>query len=191
MKSAALTLVVFLSVACFSSCARLSKDTVQKEPTPQPQAILQASPQATSRFPVPTGFVNDYANVLDTDSRMRLEALLTKLKTKSNIEFAVVTVETTKGEPIFDYSLALAKEWGIGPKDASGGGMLLLMAIKDRQWRLQVSRSLEKDLPDDVCKKLGDQSVPLFKKGDFAGGIEKYVIALIQRLEQTRDKSLI
>src|SRR5688572_12014690 len=169
MRSKLFIAIFVLSVACISSCARFSKESVKKEISAQPQA----APQVTSRFPVPTGLVNDYANVLDAESKTSLDALLNKLKTKSNIEFAVVTIETTKGEPIFDYSLALAKEWGMGPKDASGGGMLFLMAIKDRQWRLQVSRSLEKDLPDDVCKKLGDQSMPLYKKGDFAGGIEK------------------
>lgn len=156
----------------------------------QPSPSQAPQPQATSRFPTPAGLVNDFANVLDAESKTRLDALLTELKAKSNIEFAIVTIETTKGEPIFDYSLALAKEWGLGPKDASGGGIVFLMAIKDRQWRLQVSRSLEKDLPDDVCKKLGDQSVPLYKKGDFAGGIEKYVIALIERLEKQRNFSL-
>jgi uncharacterized protein len=176
-------LLLVLSLAFFTSCRRFSKETVRSEPTP--------TPRASSRFPAPNGLVNDYANVIDGESRMRLETLLTKLKTKSNIEFAIVTIETTNGEPIFDYSLALAKEWGMGPKDASGGGILFLMAIKDRQWRLQVTRSLEKELPDDVCKKLGDESVPLYKKGDVAGGIEKYVIALIERLKQTRGNSLI
>lgn len=121
---------------------------------------------------------------------MRLNALLASLKTKANIEFAIVTIETTKSEPISDYSLALAKEWGIGSKDESGGGMLFLMAIKDRQWRLQVSRTLEKDLPDEVCKELGTQSAPLYKKGDYAGGIEKYTMALIKRLGQRRGFTL-
>jgi uncharacterized protein len=188
MRSKLLILIFVLSVSSFSSCARFSKESVKKETSPQPQATAQA----TSRFPTPAGLVNDYANVLDANSKTRLDTLLANLKTKANIEFAIVTVETTKGEPIFDYSLALAREWGVGAKDtAEGGGVLLLLAIKDRQWRLQVSKSLEQDLPDDVCKKLGDESLPFYKKGDYAGGIEKYVTALIKRLEQTRGKSLI
>ena len=116
---------------------------------------------------------------------------MTRLKAKSNIEFAVATVDTTNGEPISDYSLAVAKEWGIGPKDhAEGGGLLLVVAVKDRQWRLQVTRSLEKDLPDEVCRQLGDQSQPLYKKGDYAGGIEKYANALIARLQKLRKFSM-
>jgi uncharacterized protein len=126
--------------------------------------------------------------VIDADSRSRLDALVQKLKEKSKIEFAVVTVDSTNGESIDDYSLALAKEWGIGPKNLDeGGGLLLLVAVKDRRWRLQVSRSLEKDLPNEVCKQLGDQSVPLYKKGDYTGGIEKYADLLIKRLEKQRN----
>jgi uncharacterized protein len=112
---------------------------------------------------------------------------LTELKDKSDVEFVVMTVETTGGQPIFDYSLAVAKEWGVGPKDTSkGGGLLLMLAVKDRQWRLQVSRNLEKDLPDEVSKKLGDQSRELYKRGNYAEGITNYVRAIIQRLEKTR-----
>ena len=165
----------------FASC-RLTRRTEVKNATPAASPVL-----VTPRLPSPKGFVNDYANVFDKDAKARLEALLTKLKEKSNIEFAVATVDTTKGESIFDYSLNVAKEWGIGPKDTSqGGGLLLLLAIKDRRWHLQVSRSLEKDLPNEVCKELGDQSEELYKNGDYAGGVEKYVAALIARLEEQR-----
>lgn len=129
--------------------------------------------------------------MIDSDSRSRLEALVQNLKEKSKIEFAVVTVNSTNGESIDDYSLALGKEWGIGPKNLDeGGGLLLVVAVKDCRWRLQVSRSLEKDLPDEVCKQLGDQSLPLYKKGDYAGGIEKYAAALIKRLEKQRNFSM-
>jgi uncharacterized membrane protein YgcG len=61
-----------------------------------------------------------------------------------------------------------------------------MLAIKDRQWRIQVSRSLEKDLPDEVCKELGDQSLDLYRRGNYAEGITKYVKAIIARLEKIR-----
>lgn len=163
-----------------SSCAARSITSPQSQ-----------NPQTKAEFPRPTGFVNDYANVFDSNSKQRLESLLVKLREKANIEFAVVTVDTTNGQPIFDYSLALAREWGVGPKDSSkGGGLLLLLAIKDRQWRLQVSRSLEKDLPDDVCKELGDKSLEMYQQGRYVEGIEKYVNALINRLENVKGFSL-
>jgi len=178
--------VVLAALLCVSySCGSRSISS------PQSQSSLTKA-ETKNRFPAPSGFVNDFANIFDAESKQRLESVLAELKEKAKIEFAVVTVETTNGEPIFDYSLALAREWGVGPKDSSqGGGLLLLMAIKDRQWRLQVSRSLEKDLPDDVCKELGDQSKDLYQQGRYVEGVEKYVKALINRLEGVRGSNTI
>ena len=178
-----LIVLLIVLMAFATSCQLARRAAVSTaSPTPTPSPIL-----VTPRLPFPKGFVSDYANVFDAKTKARLEALLTKLKEKSNIEFAVATVDTTKGESIFNYSLAVAREWGIGPKDTSqGGGMLLMLAIKDHKWHLQVSRTLEKDLPNEVCKELGDQSEELYKKGDYSGGVEKYVAALIKRLEEQR-----
>jgi uncharacterized protein len=148
-------------------------------------------PEVSSPFPTPTGLVNDYANLFDPESKKRLETLLAELKQKADIEFAVVTIDTTGGQPIFDYSLALARTWKIGRKDSSrGGGLLLMLALKERQWRLQVSQGLESDLPDDVCKEMGDQSTDLYKQGQYAAGLEKYVNAIIQRLQKLKGFAL-
>ncbi len=169
---------VLAALCCVSySCGSRSTPTAQSQ-APQAKAEINAL------LPRPTGFVNDYANVFDSNSKERLESMLVKLRENANVEFAVVTVDTTNGEPIFDYSLALAKQWGVGPKDTShGGGLLLVLAIKDREWRLQVSRSLEKTLPDEVCKELGDRSKEMYQQGRYIEGIEKYVNAIINRLE--------
>lgn len=144
-------------------------------------------PKSESPLPPPTGFVNDYANVFDAEAKVRLESALKELRDRSGVEFAVVTVETTGDQPIFDYSLAVARGWGIGPLDNSnGGGLLLMLATKDRKWRIQVSRSLEKDLPGSETKRLGDESLQLYREGKYAEGITKYVGALVARLEEKR-----
>jgi uncharacterized protein len=179
--------ITLLVLALTLLSCKVTRRSEVNNATPSPSPT--ASPTlVTTRLPTPKGFVNDDANVFDEQAKARLETLLTKLKEKSKIEFAVATVDTTKGESIFDYSIGVAREWGIGPKDTSqGGGMLLMLAIKDRKWHLQVSRSLEKDLPNEVCKKLGTQSEPLYAKGNYAEGAEKYVSALIERLEKVRN----
>lgn len=188
MKSILLSLV---AVTFLSSCARFSRQTIKSEPAAIPTQS-QPTPQATSRYPAPQGFINDFANVIDAEAEGRLDALVKNLKAKANIEFAIVTLDTTNKEPIFDYSLGMAREWGVGSKESSqGGGMLLLVAVKDRQWRLQVSRALEKELPDEVLKKLGEESVPLYRKSDFAGGIEKYVTLVIKELEKRRNRRIL
>ncbi len=74
----------------------------------------ETRPEVSSPFPTQAGLVNDYANLFDPESKKRLESLLAELKQKSDIEFAVVTIDRTGGQPIFDYSLALARTWKVG-----------------------------------------------------------------------------
>src|SRR5262245_25713154 len=66
----------------------------------------------------PTGFVNDYAGVIDQATKDRLEKQLKDLRDQTNpsVEIAVAVVRTTGDRPIFDYSLAVARGWGIGSK---------------------------------------------------------------------------
>ncbi|HYJ84934.1 MAG TPA: TPM domain-containing protein [Pyrinomonadaceae bacterium] len=178
-----LLVLLFLSACASSPTAKLTTTVHPEAPSPN----QNRSERAKSPLPPPVGLVNDYGNVFDPQFKQKLESVLMELKNKSDIEFAVVTIETTGGEPIFDYSLTVAKAWALGPKDTSkGGGLLLMLAVKDRQWRIQVSRSLEKDLPDEVCKELGDQSLDLYRRGEYAEGITKFVKAIIARLEKIR-----
>jgi uncharacterized protein len=184
-------IIIFASLLLVSlgySCSFNAVSRVSNSSSPSPEVTpLSKQSETKSPLPPPTGLVNDYASVLDSESTARLESALTELRDKSDIEFAVVTIETTGGQPIFDYSLAVAKGWGVGPKDSSkGGGLLLMLAIQDREWRIQVSRSLERDLPDEICKKLGDQSKDLYRQRKYGEGVIKLVRAIIERLERLR-----
>jgi uncharacterized membrane protein YgcG len=74
-----------------------------------------------SPLPKPTGYVSDNANVIDAATKSQMEAMLDSLAHQSDpIEFAVVTVPTTGDTDIFDYSLAVARGWGIGSSRRTG-----------------------------------------------------------------------
>src|SRR5882762_1340047 len=127
---------------------------------------------AQSPLPKPTGYVNDYAGVVDSSTKDRLETTLGNLDRQQQIQFSVVTVDTTGGQEIFDYSLAVARGWGIGSKDAQKPSLLLLVAIKDRKYFTQVSRHLEGDLPDGLVGQIQrEQLVPAFRAGQYGQGI--------------------
>jgi uncharacterized protein len=120
----------------------------------------------------PTGYVNDYAKVINAGTKQQLETTLAKLDQQQQIQFAVVTVDSTNGQDIFDYSLAVARGWGLGAKDAQKPSLLLLVAIKDRKYFTQVSRHLEGDLPDGLVGQIQrERLVPAFRAGDFGRGI--------------------
>src|SRR5947207_15840482 len=109
-----------------------------------------------------------------------MEISLGNLDREQQIQFAVVTVNTTGGQDIFDYSLAVARGWGIGSKDTSKPSLLLLVAIKDRKYFTQVSRHLEGDLPDGPVAQIPrEQLVPAFRAGEYGRGLEATVDSYI------------
>src|SRR5437764_7677011 len=136
-------------------------------------AVVPAAAQSDqSPLPAPTGYVNEYAKVIDNATKSRMEATLTNLDRQHQIQFAVVTVDTVNGRDIFDYSLAVARGWGIGSKDVQKSSLLLLVAIKDRKYYTQVSRHLEGDLPDGLVGQIQrERLVPAFRAGDYARGL--------------------
>ena len=138
-------------------------------------------------IPKRNGSVNDYANVFDDAATKRLETLAAELLRDEAVEVAFLTVESTGKETIADYSLAIARDWNLGASNERG--MLLMLAIKDRQWRLQISNALLTELPDKVTKELGDQSVEFYKRGDYAGGVDRYMRALAAKLKKTSKTS--
>lgn len=153
-------------------------------PTPSPAWSQNVSP-----LPSPTGFVNDYAGVIDAGVKSQLESRLKAFKETSvpSTELAVAVVRTTGDRDIFDYSLAVARGWGIGSKEDDNPGALLLVAIDDRKYFTQISRDLEDELPDGIAGSLQRQYlVPEFRKGNYGKGIADTIDAYIRTIEARR-----
>jgi len=147
----------------------------------------------TSPLPAPTGFVNDYAGVIDAATKQQLEQRIQEFKTKYNppIELAVAIVKTTGERPIFDYSLAVARGWGIGAKADDNPSALLFVAIDDRKYFTQVSKDLEDELPDGLVGQLQRQNlVPAFKQGNYSKGVADTIEAYIRTIEARQSGEL-
>jgi uncharacterized protein len=139
-----------------------------------------------SPLPEPTSPVMDYAGVLDAATQKRLEEKVINFKKETNppVELAVAIVKTTGDRPIFDYSLAVYRGWGIGTSEGDNPGALLLVAIDDRKYFTQTGRDLEDELPDGLVGSLQRQYlVPEFKKGNYGKGIEDTIDAYIRTIK--------
>ena len=151
-----------------------------------------AMAQSVSPLPPPNPFsyVNDYAGVMDSATKARMETIMRALKEKADIEFAVVTIKTTGGQPIFDYSFKVARGWGIGSKFGEQNGLLLLVAVDDRKYYLQVSRHLEGDVPDGLAGETGRRMQAPFRRGDYSAGLMDAVQTIVATLQQSRGFSI-
>lgn len=142
--------------------------------------------QNTSPLPPPTGFVNDYAGVIDAATKQQLENKLKNLKDTTNpsVEIAVAVVKTTGDRAISDYSLAVARGWKIGSKLDDNPSALLFIAVDDRKYFTQVSKDLEGELPDGVVGSLQRQFlVPEFRKANYGKGISDTIDAYIATIQ--------
>ena len=155
--------------------------------------LLAASPvltqtewdQNVSPLPSPTGPVNDFAGVIDQATKDRLDKRLIEYQRSTGVELAVAVVKTTGDRPIFDYSLAVARGWGIGSKADDNPSALLFIAVDDRKYFTQVSRNLEDELPDGLAGSLQRQYlVPEFRNQNYAKGIEDTLEAYIRTYDQ-------
>ena len=167
--------ILILFALCFPSCFRRSNPQAPPTSTPSPTPVQKT-------HPAKTGSVTDYANVFQAEEKRRLEALIAELEQDVDAEIAVLTVDSTGEQSLFDFSLAVAREWKLG---RNGRGLLLTLAIKDRQWRLQITTALESELPNDLLESLAKPSVELFKQGQFAKGVDQYLTSIGEKL---RDK---
>ena len=155
------------------------------------QAHAETTPSSPVPLPVPFTPIVDNAHVIDSATRQRLEQIYRDLKERGNIEYAVLTVDTTGDRDIFDYSLAVARGWGIGATDAEKAGFLLVVAIQDRKYFTQVSRHLEGDLPDGVVGQIQRQRlVPQFRQQNYSRGIRDTIEAYVATLGAKRGFSV-
>ncbi|HUR98016.1 MAG TPA: TPM domain-containing protein [Pyrinomonadaceae bacterium] len=138
-----------------------------------------------SPLAAPTAPVNDYANVIDDATEAALNQKLIEFQRSSGVELAVAVVNTTGERPIFDYSLAVARGWGVGAKEDDNPSALLLVAVDDRKYFTQVSKDLEDELPDALAGSLQRQFlVPEFKQGNYGKGISDTVDAYIRTYQE-------
>lgn len=145
--------------------------------------LLLAAPLAALDVPFLSGRVNDLANLLPADARQRIEQKLAGFEQQTGAQVAVLTIPSLEGEPIEDFSLRVVEAWKLGKK-GKDNGVLFLIAQQDRRMRIEVGYGLEGDLTDlETSRILDDVVAPYFRNGDFGGGIERGVDAILASLQ--------
>lgn len=130
-------------------------------------ACASAEPVASLKA---TDCVNDFAGVLSPPTVTQLKEICRQVLEKAQASVVVVTVKSTDGEDIFNYSVDLYQKWGIGQK-GKDRGVLILLAVQDRKYYINVGYGLEGILPDGKVGGFGREAVPHLKSGDYDGAV--------------------
>ena len=135
--------------------------------------------ETVAKMPAPTGYVDDYAGVYTAAMKMQMEALCRELHDKTKAQVFVVTVHSLGGESVEAFANTLFHNWKIGEKKTDRGAMLLF-AIDDHKYRIEVGYGLEGILNDAKVGDIGRAFVPELKAENYAGAAQMGLQSVVQ-----------
>ncbi len=146
-------------------------------------AVAVSASASTPEPPaVPRDYVVDLAGVIDAGATARLNALLQELEQKTTAQVLVLTVQSLDGEEIRSFGLRMAEKWKLGQK-GKDNGVLIVVAVKDRKYRLEVGYGLESILPDSLVGSIGrEYMVPYFRQNDYGAGVYAAALTVAQTI---------
>jgi uncharacterized protein len=157
--------------------------------------LLAAAATARAQEPPPelTQPVNDFANVIDAQSRQTMEALIRSLQQASGDVVIVATVPTFKpyGD-ISEYAVKMFENRGRGiGQRGKDNGLLILVAVNDRQVRFETGYELEQFITDGFAGEIIRQYIaPEFRRGNYGPGLLAGVSRTVARIAQGRNVTL-
>ncbi len=130
--------------------------------------LLTGCAQGEVDYPDPTErfFVNDYADVMtDADEQAVYEAGVA-LYEATDAQIVLLTVNDLGGQSLEEYSLTIARDWGIGDEEKNNG-ILLLFTVDGPHSRIEVGYGLEGAVNDSKAGRILDTYlVPWYEDED-------------------------
>lgn len=151
-------------------------------------SLIHSGPlRAEMAVPAFSSPVVDQAGVLGAATQQLLNSELRRLRDTGGSQIAVLIVPELQQETIEAYSIRVTDQWKLGDRDKDNG-VLLLLAIKERNMRIEVGQGLEGVLPDAYAKRIIQQDIqPRLSSGDFDAGI----LAGIARIASYTDSKFV
>ena len=153
-------------------------------------AVLLCPVSAEVVSPDDAFYVYDGAKVLSEETEQYILKYSHELESKTGAQIVVVTISSLEGLSLEEYATELFRQWGIGDSKKNNG-VLLLCAVNDRQFRVEVGYGLEGDLPDGKTGRMQDAYIiPLLKENNFDAGIKNGYNAFLQAVAEVYSVSI-
>jgi len=131
----------------------------------------------------------DQTKTLSNEDVSRISNLINAERQKKSLQIGVLMIDTLgSDDSLEEYSLKVARQWGIGDKKQSNGA-LLFIAKNDRKMRIEVGNGMEGSLTDARASQIIRNTIaPKFRSGDYVGGVEAGVKRIID-VAEGKDRS--
>lgn len=154
-------------------------------------SLLTPSVRGQEKVPAPTTHVSDSAQAIEEQAKGQLENILANLQLRSGINFTIAIVKTTGGSDLYDFSLALARDWDIGFRNSSNKSLLLVISVDDKNSLTQMSKGVAKLLPEGALGELSTRLGRSISSGRLSegllAGMQRFVIELSGKLGFSTD----
>jgi len=141
--------------------------------------FLATAAAAQSPPPVPRDYVTDQAGILPADAVARLNARLKKFDEETSSQILVAIFPSLPSASLEDFTVRTAQAWRAG-RGKLDNGVVLFVFVQERKVRIEVGYGLEGALPDVTTHRIIEEQItPRFRAGDYAGGLEAGVNAII------------
>jgi uncharacterized protein len=136
-------------------------------------ALLVAGAALAAEVPPrpPDRPILDRAGVLSPEQVVRLDARLRRLYESTGVTTGVLTVESVAPDTVQAFAGRAFNEWRLWEGDRRDG-VLIVLAVNDRQVWVEVGYDLEGVLPDGRTGALLDRhALPAFRRGAYGEGL--------------------
>jgi len=146
-------------------------------------APLAAWAQAPAPVPKLSGRVVDLTGTLAAADRQAIAAKLAAFEQAKGSQVAVLVVPSLGDETIEEFATRVTDAWQLG-RAGIDDGVLFVVAMQERRLRIQTGRGVQGTLTDALSKRIIAELVtPRFRAGDFPGGIQAGVDAILKAIE--------
>ncbi len=128
-------------------------------------------------------WVHDDAGILSPQTIGQLEMLLKAERDSTSNQIAVLLMKNLEGGDIDEYANRVFNNWKLGD-EKKDNGILFLLAMEEKQMRIEVGAGLEGILTDAQSSRINRNEVaPYFRRGEYEQGIVAGVISIIQTIK--------
>ena len=126
---------------------------------------------------------------LSLDEEKKIESALYQIYEQSGIEYAVMIIDSLKGDSIENAANEQFRNLGLGNSDKNNG-LLILISMNDHKFRMEIGYGLEGVIPDTKAKEIINCMTNYFKQDDYTDGILASITKTVEILNASGEYNI-